>query len=56
LEVISNGHVVAELSDGSFVGEVSLVFEQKRSVCSPCSICLCCLSVCFLSLFIFSKK
>jgi CRP-like cAMP-binding protein len=31
LEVIANGVVVATLSDGSYVGEVAIVFEQKRT-------------------------
>src|SRR5690349_1861219 len=30
LEVVSHGKVVAELSDGSYVGEVAIIFEQKR--------------------------
>ncbi len=31
LEVISHGAVVATLSDGSYVGEVAIIFEQKRT-------------------------
>jgi CRP-like cAMP-binding protein len=31
LEVVAHGQVVATLSDGSYVGEVAIIFEQKRT-------------------------